>query len=201
MAFQFPEGATPINDCSGLIPQWVQNLKDLNRIEAENILDAQKKYLKQRIKNPKTWFYPERFKQIHKDMFGKVWSWAGTYRKNVTSIGVKPAFIPFQLAEFSAEVASYLENPTNNNILEISAKIHHRLVYIHPFENGNGRFSRLVADRFLLSLKWDHPIWPSNLNHVSSERKEYIQALKDADFGNFEPLIAIMKRYGAKEKV
>ncbi|MBS4168731.1 ankyrin repeat domain-containing protein [Parachlamydia sp. AcF125] len=32
--FDFPEGATPIDDCSGLIPSWVHNLNDLNRIES-----------------------------------------------------------------------------------------------------------------------------------------------------------------------
>lgn len=41
--FEFPEGATPISDCSGLIPIWVHHLNDLNRVEAENILNAQKK--------------------------------------------------------------------------------------------------------------------------------------------------------------
>ncbi|HSX13710.1 MAG TPA: hypothetical protein VLE96_04730 [Chlamydiales bacterium] len=35
--FEFPEGAIPIGDCSGLIPVWVHNLNDLNRVEAENI--------------------------------------------------------------------------------------------------------------------------------------------------------------------
>ena len=39
--FKSPEGATPITDCSGLIPQWVHNMDDLNRVEAENILQAQ----------------------------------------------------------------------------------------------------------------------------------------------------------------
>jgi len=42
--FEFPEGATPITDCSGLIPDWVHHLKDLNRVEAENILKAQGRY-------------------------------------------------------------------------------------------------------------------------------------------------------------
>ena len=41
MFLEFPEGATPIDDCSGLIPVWVHHLNDLNRVEAENILNAQ----------------------------------------------------------------------------------------------------------------------------------------------------------------
>jgi hypothetical protein len=36
--FEFPEGAIPIGDCSGLIPLWIHHLIDLNRVEVENIL-------------------------------------------------------------------------------------------------------------------------------------------------------------------
>ena len=36
--FEFPEDATSISDSSDLIPEWVHSLKDLNRIEAENII-------------------------------------------------------------------------------------------------------------------------------------------------------------------
>lgn len=43
--FEFPEGATPISDCSSLIPPWFHHLNDLNRVEAENIMNAQRKYL------------------------------------------------------------------------------------------------------------------------------------------------------------
>ena len=54
--FEFPEGATPIGDCSGLIPVWVHHLNDLNRVEAENIMNAQRKYLQGKIGDPPTWF-------------------------------------------------------------------------------------------------------------------------------------------------
>lgn len=57
--FEFPEGATPIGDCSGLIPNWVHNLNDLNRVEAENIAHAQRKYLRTPVTDPKKWFKVE----------------------------------------------------------------------------------------------------------------------------------------------
>ncbi len=75
-------------DCSGLIPLWVHHLHDLNRVEAENILNAQRKYLKRRIGDPQIWFQVKELKAIHQAMFGKVWERAGMYRKSVTSIGV-----------------------------------------------------------------------------------------------------------------
>lgn len=197
--FDFPEGATPLTDSSGLIPLWVHHLHDLNRVEAENILDAQRKYLKGRIGDPQIWFQVKELKAIHQAMFGKVWDWAGMYRKSKTSIGVNPSLIPAQLAELCLEVSSWFQYPVELTFVEMAARVHHRLVFIHPFENGNGRFSRLIADRFLLAFKCQHPVWPSHLNQEGVVRKDYIKTLKSADKGDYEPLIDFMKKLGAKD--
>ncbi len=83
----------------------------------------------------------------------RIWEWAGIYRKSITSIGVKPSLIPLQLAELCLEVNAWFQYPTELTFLEMAARIHHQLVFIHPFENGNGHFSRLIADRFLFAWK------------------------------------------------
>lgn len=197
--FEFPEGATPIDDCSGLIPNWVHHLDDLNRVEAENIAHAQRQYLRPPVTYPKKWFNIEKLKMIHRTMFGNVWDWAGKYRKSMTSIGIKPALIPARLAEFCSEVISWSEHPVELTFVERAARIHHQLVFIHPFENGNGRFSRLIADRFLLAWRCPHPIWPIRLNQESQARKEYIQALKNADAGDYESLVNFMRNLGARD--
>ncbi|MCH9627914.1 MAG: hypothetical protein S4CHLAM2_15620 [Chlamydiales bacterium] len=198
-SFEFPAGATPLGDCSGLIPKWVYSLGDLNRVEAENIAHAQRKYLKQRVPKPLEWFKIEKLKKIHQDMFGNVWDWAGRYRQSVTSIGIKPALIPSRLAEFCAEVTSWSHCPVELTFVEKAARIHHQLVLIHPFENGNGRFSRLIADRFLLAWRCHHPMWPGDLNQEGRARKKYIQALKSADGGNYQLLIKFMQELGADD--
>lgn len=197
--FEFPEGATPIADCNGLIPLWVHHLHDLNRVEAENILNAQRKYLKGRIGDPQIWFQVKELKAIHQAMFGNVWEWAGKYRKSITSIGVNPSLIPAQLAELCLEVSSWLQYPVELTFVEMAARVHHRLVFIHPFENGNGRFSRLIADRFLLAFRCQYPIWPSHLNQEGVVRKDYIKTLKSADKGDYTPLVDFMKKLGAND--
>ncbi len=197
--FEFPEGATPLADSSGLIPAWVHHLNDLNRVEAENILNAQRRYFQKSGKNPKNWFHVAQLKAIHKAMFGDVWEWAGVYRKSITSIGIQPHLIPLKLAEFCNEVMSWLDYPVELTFLEMSARIHHKLVFIHPFENGNGRFSRLVADRFLFSFRCPYPIWPNHLNKEGIIRKDYIDALKSADQGDYSLLISFMRKLGARD--
>ncbi|MEI8366150.1 MAG: mobile mystery protein B [Parachlamydiaceae bacterium] len=190
--FDVPQGATPITDCSGLIPLWVHTLSDLNRVEAENILKAQRKYLKGSFSN----FHPEELRSIHRAMFGDVWEWAGAYRKSITTIGIKPSLIPMRLAEFCHGVNAWFETPPQLTFVEMAAKIHHQLVFIHPFENGNGRFSRLIADRFLLAWKCSYPSWPE-LNSEGVTRRDYINTLKMADKGEYMPLVGFMKQLGA----
>jgi Fic-DOC domain mobile mystery protein B len=197
--FEFPEGATPITDCSGLIPLWVHHVHDLNRVEAENILKAQRKYLRGRIGHPQNWFQVKELKTIHQAMFGDVWEWAGMYRQSVTSIGINPNLIPTQLAQLCFEVVSWLQHPVELTFIEMAARVHHRLVFIHPFENGNGRFSRLVADRFLLAFGCQHPVWPSHLNEEGIVRRDYIETLKSADKGDYTLLVDFMNRLGARE--
>src|SRR5579872_7415410 len=97
--FHFPDGSTPIDDLSGLKFSWVQTLSDLNRAEAENISRAQKKYLETTVDNPSKWFNPTFFRKIHQTMFGEVWTWAGSWRKSITNIGIQPQFIPMRLSE------------------------------------------------------------------------------------------------------
>jgi fido (protein-threonine AMPylation protein) len=130
-------------------------------------------------------------------MFEDVWEWAGVYRKSVTSIGIKPSQIPMRLAELCFEVQSWDQHPIELTFVEMAAKIHHGLVLIHPFENGNGRFSRLIADRFLLAYRRPYPLWPIHLNKEGVIREDYIQSLKGADAGDLLPLVNFMKNLGA----
>lgn len=172
-------------------------MDDLNRVEAENISSAQIKYLRRSHKDISTWFCYPMLKEIHRFMFGKVWTWAGKIRKSQTSIGVKPNLIPSKLAELCEEVKAWSTEEIELTFLEKSARIHHGLVKIHPFENGNGRFSRLIADRYLLCWKCTYPLWPDNLHLKGTIRKKYIETLQEADKGNYDPLIIFMKEFGA----
>ncbi len=132
-------------------------------------------------------------------MFQDVWEWAGKYRKSITSIGVHPSLIVAQLSELCAEVIFWSKDAIELTFLERAARIHHRLVFIHPFENGNGRFSRLVSDSYLLAFKCAHPVWPEDLNKESGYRRQYIDSLKEADRGNHDLLLQFMRDCGARD--
>ena len=89
----------------------------------------------------------------------------------------------------------YFEN-NNKSVYEISAYFHHKLVYIHPFLNGNGRWARFVVNLYLkcksnLSLNWPE----KDITNEGSIRENYILALKEADNNNLLPLIELHEAY------
>ncbi len=74
---------------------------------------------------------------------------------------------------------------------ELAARFHHKLVYIHPFPNGNGRHARIMADAVLTKLMYEPAIdWAGGykLEQMNERRDQYIAALRKADVHDFEEL-------------
>lgn len=198
MKFYYPEAATPIEDLSDLKLNWIQTQKELNQVESENILAAMRKYLLKAVGPPDKWFNVVTLNKIHHAMFCDVWTWAGKFRTTQTSIGIKPYQIVEALENLCQDVKYWNISESNLDLIEQAAQIHHRLVLIHPYSNGNGRFSRLIADRYLKAWKSPFPSWPIDITKDGKCRKNYITALKKADEGDYTALISFMKQYGAK---
>jgi fido (protein-threonine AMPylation protein) len=60
--------------------------------------------------------------------------------------------------------------------------LHHRLVLIHPFPNGNGRHARLLADLLVMQLGRERFSWGrESLRNPGAVRARYIEALRAAD--------------------
>jgi Fic-DOC domain mobile mystery protein B len=77
---------------------------------------------------------------------------------------------------------------------EIAVRFHHALVSIHPFPNGNGRWSRLMADILIVKLGGKRFTWDGGALRAADEtRKTYIAALKAADNQDFDPLLAFAR--------
>ncbi|MDR0683841.1 MAG: Fic family protein [Spirochaetaceae bacterium] len=103
---------------------------------------------------------------------------AGHYRnENVMILGAihlppSAVKIPKLMAEF---MEWYYENKTKLSVVELAAWIHYKLVYIHPFIDGNGRASRLLMNLILLQ----HGYPPAVILNI--DRKRYYKFLKEAD--------------------
>lgn len=78
---------------------------------------------------------------------------------------------------------------------EIAVRFHHRLTQIHPFPNGNGRHARFATDVLLSKQLGEKPFsWGSDsIENVSDTRTAYIDALREADKGNYQPLLKFVR--------
>lgn len=86
---------------------------------------------------------------LHRRMFGDVWMWAGTIRKRITNIGIEPSQIDRDAVALAGRRRSLLASRIGIHGRRARRTIHGRLVGIHPFPNGNGRGTRLMADLYL----------------------------------------------------
>jgi Fic-DOC domain mobile mystery protein B len=124
-------------------------------------------------------------KALHKKMFGDVWVWAGKFRTTEKNIGIKAYKIQESLKVLLNDVNYWILNNTFSK-----KEIAHRLVQIHPFPNGNGRTSRLMADLFMQKFGATKLCWGTpNLTEISEARKHYILALREADNGDYQKLL------------
>jgi len=122
-------------------------------------------------------------------MLGDVWQWAGKFRTTERNIGIRFYEIPMALQQLLGDAKVWIEHQSYGHD-EIAIRFHHRLVQIHPFPNGNGRHSRLMADLLMIQLGGDRFSWGStNLQSVSEVRRRYIAALQAADNFDLRPLL------------
>jgi len=185
------DDATPIDDISGLkLPGGrVYTLKEIYEAEAKNIALATLKYLAAPPSKKIAPFTYGWLQELHQEMFGEVWEWAGKFRSVELSIGIKAYLVPVALKELANDIA-YWDRHEIFDIYETAARLHHRAVQIHPFQNGNGRWSRMLANIYLrqhgsMPVKWQEDL----LAKENPKRDSYIQALKEADNGRYEKLI------------
>lgn len=191
LILNYTKGQTPLDEeeKEGLKIKSISTREELNEFEQKNIEDALSWLIGQNI-SLNSFLTKEFIQNLHFKMLGSVWLWAGTYRKSDKSIGVDWRYIEVEVKKLLDDCNYWIENKVFSDE-EIAIRLKHRLVKIHPFPNGNGRHSRLMAD-ILMEKVFNKPIfsWGGiSLNSIADERSSYIKALQAADEGNYGPLL------------
>lgn len=185
------DAATPLDpqERAQLIPTYITTRAQLNEAEQLGVAEAD------------VWAFgrkrdvlgEEFLLGLHKRMFGKVWRWAGTVRNSERNIGVEAYRIGVELRTLLDDVRFWIDHTTYPPD-EIAVRFHHRLVWIHPFPNGNGRLSRMAADLLAIALGQPRFTWGSaNLVKTAETRAAYIAALKAADNHDIAPLLSFAR--------
>jgi len=174
-----PDDATALSveERQDLIPAHIAFRRELNELEQSNIARAQDWAMSRRRD-----LLTEKFvRELHKRMLGNVWKWAGKFRTSERNIGIPYTGIAVALRLLLDDTSDWVANQTYA-VDEIAVRFHHRLVQIHPFPNGNGRHSRLMADLLAMSLGAERFSWGStSLLEDGATRQRYIAALQLAD--------------------
>jgi Fic-DOC domain mobile mystery protein B len=189
--FQEPEDATPLEpqEREGLLQSWITHRKDLNEAEQENIVEGAAWARRLRRGQLERLLSVDFMQTLHKRMFGDVWQWAGTFRTTERNIGIQAYRIAMELAALLDDVRFWIDHQIYPRD-EIAIRLHHRLVAIHPFPNGNGRHARLAADLLVERLGGEPFSWGGgSLADVGELRARYASALREADDHDIDPLL------------
>lgn len=187
---------TPLDpdEAEDLIPDSIRTKSELNAWEALNIAHAQEWAFGRNRTDPLS---VDAIQELHRRMFGDTWKWAGSFRQSDKNISpyhwtqVRPMLHDL-LLDTRAQYDASSRGPAELDA--IATRFHHRLVWIHPWPNGNGRHARLATD--LLLMYWGRPpfTWGNaDLISQGTARTRYLSALHEADAGNYQPLLQFVR--------
>ncbi len=194
-----PKGATSYKDTAfGIISR-----EELIKLEIEGIKRGLE-YLYDLVqKQEQVAITSELITKLHEISFGWIFpKWAGKYRTIQVTFSDKEAPPYYQVSElmfnFSKDIESRLQNlptPDKENfifeIISLSAWFQHRFVFIHPFQDYNGRTARMLTTFILLQFKLPSIELKAD---TGDDRKQYLKAMRKADDGDYKLLERLISR-------
>ena len=189
--FDLTDGQTPLDEDEkeGLLIPTITTRGDLDEFEQLGVEKAIEWLLTRKLTADKI-LTEEFVRDLHKRMFGNIWKWAGEFRRTNKNIGVDKYLIPVELKNLLDDCRYWIEKNSFSDD-EIAVRLSHRMVLIHPFANGNGRHSRLIADVLITKVFGkSYFTWGSvNLTKAGEARTKYLQALRAADQNDYKLLV------------
>lgn len=191
------KGETSYKDTAfGIIPR-----SELIPLEIEGIKKVWDFILQQNKKGniPIT---PTFLKKIHKIGFGWIFpKMGGKFRIIDVQVSKhtppKYFLVPELMINFCKDntirikhLSSQDEETYFDELIDLLSWSHHRFLWIHPFQDYNGRIARILNNIILLNLE----LPPIELKvETDSGRDKYVKALQDADNGDYTKLKQLFK--------
>lgn len=194
------EGQTPFDEdeLRGLRLTHVATRGDLNAAEQANIV-AGRTWATARTRTIDQILDDVFLRRLHREMFRQVWTWAGKYRKRNPNIGIDWQGIGEAVRNLCEDAKLWCAASAADAAQDTAAvEFHQKLVLIHPFVNGNGRHARLCADLLITTMGGSSFTWGGGAGvmptaHGDPVRSAYLDALRRADRGDLQPLVAFAR--------
>ena len=131
---------------------------------------------------------------LHKIWLGKIYEWAGQYRQ----VNITKGDFTFAMAAQVSKLMEQFEQEQlrkytpclfekNEEVVKAIAEVHTELVLIHPFREGNGRVSRLLAT--LMALQAGLPLL--DFSTMNEQKEKYFAAVQAGLDRNYKPMEAL----------
>jgi fido (protein-threonine AMPylation protein) len=92
-------------------------------------------------------------RSLHRRLYGEIWVWGGVFRRRELNIGVEPSQIAVQLRSALDAIRYRWEHTDDWSPRQLGIAVHAETVRIHPFTDGNGRTTRLLADLVFVAVQ------------------------------------------------
>jgi Fic-DOC domain mobile mystery protein B len=187
----YTDGQTPIDEDEkdGLLIPTITTRGELDEFEQLGVEKAME-WTRKRKFGFQQILSEEFVRELHKKMFEDIWKWAGQFRTSNKNLGVDKNQIRAEIKKLLDDCLYWIDHKVFAED-EIAVRFSHRIVAIHPFSNGNGRHSRLIADILVSHGFGRLPFsWGSiNLTAQGAARSAYLKALREADENEYQSLI------------
>jgi Fic-DOC domain mobile mystery protein B len=183
------QSAITADEQARLLPS-LSTREQLNQVERLNVNQARMWAMRPTVLRRPDLLTESFSRELHRRMFGEVWRGAGKYRTDPRTPGWEPKNIPEGVRMFIDDAEGWIRFSTYP-VHESAVRLHHRMVAVHPWFNGNGRHARLLADIVVAMLGEEPLTWGlrSGAGQPGSARSRYVEAIKAADSGDMAALV------------
>lgn len=122
-------------------------------------------------------------RELHRRLYEPVWTWGGRQRSRETNIGVAPEQISVAMRSVLDDLRYRWDTSRAREARDLGIAAHAALVRIHPFVDGNGRMTRLLADLIFLAAQGEGELIAYDWDF---DRDTYIRLLREYD-GTLDP--------------
>lgn len=192
MTLEARYGATPINEeeAVALTPEVLEILEgepckaSIYRLEQIALEETEAEWLAQVLNGEigvddllRDYFV----RRLHDELYGDIWQWAGKYRIRELNIGVAPEQIAESVRASLGNILYRWEFTDDWTPHDLGIAVHMELVRIHPFTDGNGRSTRLMADLTTVAAQCERGEESIVLYDWAVDRRRYIDLLMEYD--------------------
>jgi fido (protein-threonine AMPylation protein) len=134
-------------------------------------------------------------REMHGLLYAPIWTWGGRQRIHETNIGIAPEQISVELRACLVSLLYRWEQGDDLTARALGIHAHAETVRIHPFIDGNGRATRLLADLVFLAAQQGSDLvaydWDFNRDTYLRLLRQYDQTRDVTPLVSFVPIARV----------